>query len=350
MDPTYAILILSVVIIAAATMVYTFFGGMTAVIWTDVIQLSVYLVGAAIASVILMNLIPGGWTEVRAVGGDAGRFQLFDFTWSLTRSYTFWSGLIGGAFLTTATHGTDQMMVQRYFCAKHAGDARKALLWSGVVVFAQFALFLTIGAMLFVYYTQHAPGEIAEFMRDGRLQTDRIFPYFIVRHLPAGIVGLVLAAIFAAAMSTLSSSLNSSSAAAVNDFYVPMTKGARTDRHYLAVSRILTAVFGVVQMAVAVAAISLSSRVVDEVLGIASFTNGLILGVFLLGTFTTRVGQRAAFVGLAGGAALMLSVKLQTTISWQWYVLIGSITTFAVGWLASQVVRGDAPASSALRP
>jgi SSS family transporter len=350
MDPTYAILILSVVIIAGATMVYTFFGGMTAVIWTDVIQLSVYLVGAAIASVILMNLIPGGWTEVRAVAGEAGRFQLFDFTWSLTRSYTFWSGLIGGAFLTTATHGTDQMMVQRYFCAKHAGDARKALLWSGVVVFAQFALFLTIGAMLFVYYTQHAPGEIAEFMRDGRLQTDRIFPYFIVRHLPAGIVGLVLAAIFAAAMSTLSSSLNSSSAATVNDFYVPMTKGARTDRHYLAVSRVLTAVFGVVQMAVAVAAISLSSRVVDEVLGIASFTNGLILGVFLLGTFTTRVGQRAAFAGLAGGAALMLSVKLQTTVSWQWYVLIGSITTFAIGWLASQVASGDAPASSALRP
>lgn len=350
MDPTYAILIVSVVIIAVATMIYTFYGGMTAVIWTDVIQLSVYLVGAALAAVILLNLVPGGWTEVRAVAGDAGRFRLFDFTWSLTRSYTFWAGLIGGAFLTTATHGTDQMMVQRYFCAKHAGDARKALLWSGVVVFAQFALFLTIGAMLFVYYTQHAPGEIAEFMRDGRLQTDRIFPYFIVRHLPAGIVGLVLAAIFAAAMSTLSSSLNSSSAAAVNDFYVPMTKGARTDRHYLTVSRMLTVVFGVVQMVVAVAAISLSSRVVDEVLGIASFTNGLILGVFLLGTFTTRVGQRAAFVGLAGGAALMLSVKLQTAISWQWYVLIGSITTFAVGWLASQVLRGDAPASSALRP
>jgi Na+/proline symporter len=151
-------------------------------------------------------------------------------------------------------------------------------------------------------------------------------------------------------MSTLSSSLNSSSAAAVSDFYVPATQGRRTDRHYLMMSRLLTAVFGVVQTIVAIAAISLSSRVVDEVLGIASFTNGLILGVFLLGTFTSRVGQRAAFAGILAGAALMLAVKLQTTVSWQWYVLIGSVTTFAAGWLISQVIHEDAPASSALRP
>jgi SSS family transporter len=349
LDPTYTILIASVIVISLATIIYTFHGGMTAVIWTDVIQLVIYLVGAAAAAFVLLDLIPGGWGEVQTVAGDAGKFRLFDFTWGLTRSYTFWAGLVGGAFLTTATHGTDQLMVQRYFCARHAGDGRKALLWSGVVVFAQFALFLLIGAMLFVYYTQHAPGDIGEFMRDGRLQTDRIFPYFIVRHLPVGLVGLVLAAIFAAAMSTLSGSLNSSAAAAVNDFYVPATQGRRSARHYLTVSRILTAVFGVVQTAVAVAAIWLSSRVVDEVLGIASFTNGVILGVFFLGTFTSRVGQRAAFAGILGGSSVMLAVKLQTAVSWQWYVLIGSLTTFAVGWLVSRVIHDEAPASSALR-
>jgi solute:Na+ symporter, SSS family len=286
--------------------------------------------------------------EVQAVAGPAGRFTLFDFTLSLTQSYTFWSGLIGGAFLTTATHGTDQLMVQRYFCARSAGDARKALLWSGAVVFLQFVLFLIIGVMLFVYYTQHAPGEIAEFMRDGRIQTDRIFPYFIVRHLPAGLVGLVLAAIFAAAMSTLSSSLNSSSAAAVNDFYVPLTGGRRPDRHYLTVSRVLTVVFGVTQVVVAIVAINLSSRVVDEVLGIASFTNGLVLGLFLLGTFT-RAGRRAAFAGLLGGALLMLWVKLGTAVVWQWYVLIGSVATFTIAWLAARVLADDAPGTSALR-
>ena len=243
------------IVIGVATIIYTYHGGMTAVIWTDVIQLVVYLVGAVIAASILLREIPGGWAEVQAVAGPAGKFQIFDFTFSLSKSYTFWSGVIGGAFLTTATHGTDQLMVQRYFCASNEHQARKALLWSGAVVFLQFILFLLIGTMLYVYYTQHAPGEIASFMQDGRLQADRIFPYYIVRHLPPGIVGLVLAAIFAAAMSTLSSSLNSSSAAAVNDFYVPATDGRRDQRHYLNMSRILTGVFGLVQIAVAIVAI-----------------------------------------------------------------------------------------------
>jgi Na+/proline symporter len=183
-------------------------------------------------------------------------------------------------------------MVQRYFCANNEHQARKALLWSGVVVFLQFVLFLLIGTMLYVYYTQHAPGEIASFMQDGRLQADRIFPYYIVRHLPPGIVGLVLAAIFAA---------------------------------------------------------SLSKRVVDEVLGIASFTNGVILGVFFLGTFTT-VGQRSAFAGILGGSAIMLGIKLGTEVSWQWYVLIGSVATFAIGWIAARVLADRSTTASALRP
>ena len=347
LDPTYSILIASVVVIGLATMAYTYYGGMTAVIWTDVIQLAVYVIGAGIAAVVLLQQIPGGWAEVQAVAGPAGKFQLFDFTFSLTRGYTFWSGVIGGAFLTTATHGTDQMMVQRYLCASHEGAARKALLWSGVVVFVQFVLFLIIGVMLYVYYTQHASGEIAAFTLNGRVQSDRIFPYFIVRHLPPGIVGLVLAAIFAAAMSTLSSSLNSSSAAVVNDFYLPAT-GRRSEAHYLGVSRALTATFGAVQMAVAIVAINLSSRVVDEVLGIASFTNGVVLGVFLLGTFTAA-GRHAAFAGILGGSSLMLAVKLGTTVTWQWYVLIGSLTTFAIGWAVSRVWPERHTATS-LRP
>lgn len=338
-DPTYTILVLAVLVIGLATILYTYYGGMTAVIWTDVIQLAVYLVGAIIAAGVLLQSIPGGWSEVRAVGGSAGRFRVFDFGFDLTRGYTFWSGLVGGAFLTTATHGTDQLMVQRYFCARSEGDARKALLWSGAAVFAQFVLFLLIGVMLYVYYTQHAAGEIANFTRDGRLLTDRIFPYFIVRHLPTGVVGLVLAAIFAAAMSTLSSSLNSSAAAAVNDFYLPVA-GETSERRLLTISRVLTLVFGILQMAVAVVAIRLSSRVVEEVLGIASFTNGLVLGVFLLGTFT-RVGQRAALAGLTGGAVLMLWIKLGTAVNWQWYVLIGSLATSAIGWIAGRVMVSD---------
>lgn len=337
LEPKFAIMIVSVLVMGFATIVYTYLGGMAAVIWTDVIQLVIYLVGAVIAAWILLGKIPGGWNEVVQVGGAAGKFTWFDFSWTITKSYTFWSGVIGGAFLTTATHGTDQLMVQRYLCSSSAKQARVALLTSGAVIFFQFILFLLIGAMLYVYYTGHSPAEIASFTLNGKLQTDRIFPHFIVTHLPAGVVGLVIAAIFAAAMSTLSSSLNSSAATAIGDFYMPMTGGRKSDKHYLTVSKMLTAVWGVVQITVAIAAIKLSSRVVDEVLGIASFTNGVILGVFFLGTFTKRVGQTAAFAGIIAGAALMLWVKVETGVSWQWYVLIGSVTTFVIGLLASFV-------------
>ncbi|NDD63529.1 MAG: hypothetical protein EBZ36_06075 [Acidobacteria bacterium] len=335
LNPTYTILIISVLVMGIATIIYTYLGGMTAVIWTDVIQLVIYLVGAVVAAGVLIDRTPGGWDEIVATGTAAGKFAWFDFTFDVTRSYTFWSGVIGGAFLTTATHGTDQLMVQRYLCSSSTRQARVALLSSGAVIFVQFLLFLLIGVMLYVFYTGQAANEIASFTLNGKLQTDRIFPHFIVTHLPVGVVGLVMAAIFAAAMSTLASSLNSSAATAVGDFYIPMTGGEKGDAHYLTVSKVLTAVWGVVQITVAIAAIRLSSRVVDEVLGIASFTNGVILGLFFLGTFTKRVGQTAAFVGIIAGAALMLYVKLQTGVSWQWYVLIGSVTTFLVGLLTS---------------
>jgi SSS family transporter len=342
LDPTLTILVASVLVMGITTIVYTYLGGMAAVIWTDVIQLVIYLVGAGVAAVILLERIPGGWDEVVRVGTADGKFTLFDFTLSVTKSYTFWSGVIGGAFLTTATHGTDQLMVQRYLCAASPRQARVALLTSGAVVFAQFTLFLLIGSMLYVYYTGHATAETAAFTFDGRIQSDRIFPHFIVSHLPPGVVGLVIAAVFAAAMSTLASSLNSSSATAVADFYMPMRPAS--DEHYLRVSRWLTAFWGAVQISVALIAIQFSTRVVDEVLGIASFTNGIILGVFLLGTFAPGVRQRAAFAGIVVGAAVMLAVKIFGLTSWQWYVLIGSVVTYVTGVVASRADREPGPA------
>lgn len=334
-DPMTAVLVASVLVMGITTIVYTYLGGMSAVIWTDVIQLAIYLGGAVVSAALLVGLVPGGWDEIARSASAAGKFRVFDFTWDLTRSYTFWSGVLGGAFLTTATHGTDQLMVQRYLCADSPGQARAALLVSGVVVFAQFVLFLVIGAMLFVYYTSHAPGEMSAFTLAGRIQSDRVFPHFIVSHMPVGLVGLVVAAIFAAAMSTLSSSLNSSSATAMIDFYMPAVKS--DDGHYLRVSRAMTAAWGVLQIAVAISAIRFSTRVVDEVLGIASFTNGLILGVFILGTFAPSVGQRSAFAGIAVGTAVMLAVKLLQLTSWQWYVLIGSLVTVLAGVAAARL-------------
>jgi SSS family transporter len=343
LDPTITILVASVLVMGLTTIVYTYLGGMSAVIWTDVIQLVIYLVGAGVAAWVLLDRIPGGWDEVVRAGGAAGKFTLFDFTLSVTKSYTFWSGVIGGAFLTTATHGTDQLMVQRYLCATSPRQARVALLTSGAVVFAQFTLFLLIGSMLYVFYSGHAPAEMSAFTLDGRIQSDRIFPHFIVSHLPAGVVGLVIAAVFAAAMSTLASSLNSSSATAMADFYMPMRKAS--DEHYLRVSRWLTAFWGAVQISVALIAIQFSTRVVDEVLGIASFTNGIILGVFLLGTFAPTVRLRSAFAGILVGTVVMLAVRIFGLTSWQWYVLIGSAVTYVTGVTVSRL-GGEATAAN----
>jgi Na+/proline symporter len=193
--------------------------------------------------------------------------------------------------------------------------------------------------MLYVFYTGHAVGESAAFMVDGKMRADRVFPHFIVNHLPTGVVGLVIAAIAAAAFT---SSLNSQAATTMADFYVPMTHGKKTEAHYLKTSKLLTAVWGAVQIAAGMfAAFYLTRSMVDQVLDIQSFTNGVILGIFFLGTFTKRVRSAPAIVGIVVGAAVMLFVKFSTQISWQWYVLIGSVTTFMVGWLASFVIGGS---------
>lgn len=335
-DPT------SILIIGAVTILYTYLGGMSAVIWTDVIQLVIYLGGALVAAMILLNRIPGGWGEVVAVGGEFQKFRLLDFTFDVARSYTFWAGVIGGAFLTTATHGTDQLMVQRYLCSKNTRQATAALLASGAIIFAQFVLFLFIGIMLFVFY-HHFPTLPAEVSA----RADRVFPHFIVTELPHGIVGLVIAAIFAAAMSTLSSSLNSSAATSMADFYRPLFARNRSDTHYLRVSRALTAMWGGVQIVVAIIAIAMHQRVVDAVLSIASFTNGPILGLFLLGALTRRVRQLGALVGVVTGIIAMTFVWASLNVSWQWYVLIGSTVTFIVGYITSLALERQAVAAKA---
>ncbi len=324
----------SILIIGVVTIVYTYLGGMAAVIWTDAIQLLVYLIGAVVAALVLLGKIPGGWNEVVAVGSQLHKFDVFDFTFSLSRSYTFWSGVIGGAFLTTATHGTDQLMVQRYLCARNSRQATLALLTSGVVILAQFILFLLIGVMLFVFYQQSAtlPPEVAA-------KADRVFPHFIVTQLPVGVIGLVVAAIFAAAMSTLSSSLNSLAATAVTDFYRPLFAPNKSDQHYLNASRLFTALWGVVQIVVAIIAIAMKGRGVDAVLAVASFTNGPVLGLFFLSALTQRVGPRGALIGIVTGIVGMTFVGLRLNVSWQWYVLIGSLITFASGWLASRALE-----------
>ena len=231
-------------------------------------------------------------------------------------------------FLTIGSHGADQMMVQRYLCARSQREAGRAVWMSGVVVFLQFALFLLIGVGLYVFYQAFPPAVAFD-------RPDRVFVRFILEQLPRGMVGLVIGAIFAAAMSTLSGSLNSSATAAVTDFYRPLVRPDASSTHLLRVTQVFTLVFGLVQIAVALGGPLLSRTVVESVLTIAGFTTGIILGVFFLGIFTRRVGTQAAFAGLLLGLVTITAVAFGTKLAWPWYTLVGSLSTLGFGLLAS---------------
>src|SRR6476661_1898510 len=327
------IIIASIVLIGVAMIIFTYFGGMEAVIWVEVIQLGIYIAGAIAAAVVLIYSINGGLATANALAHQYAKYSLFDFSLDYTRTYTFWSGLIGGCFLTMSTHGTDQYLVQRYLCTDRPRKATVALLTSGGIVLAQFIGFLFIGVLLFAFYHPftdpgYATAANTAFPFSGG---DRVFPDFITKYMPTGLSGLVVAAIFAAAMS---SSLNSIAATAVNDLYKPFRPN-REDKHYLKVSHVLTLIWGVVQIGVALAVRNQPGSALSMALSIASLINGPILGVFLVGTFLRRVSQPPALIGMLVSIALMLYVFFATSIAWTWYVFLGSLITFVVAWAAS---------------
>jgi SSS family solute:Na+ symporter len=330
----------SIVVLGLVTIVYTYMGGMKAVIWIDVIQFTIYIIGALIALTILIRMLPGGLGELIAFGRAGDKFRMFNFTPDFTIPYTFWAGLFGGMVLNTATHGADQMMVQRYLSARSQRQAAGALVASGLVIFAQFALFLFIGVALAAFYAVYPPLET--------FKPDDVFAYFIVHYLPVGVTGVVVAAVFSAAMGTLSGSLNASASTTVNDLYRPLT-GRTDEAHLMRVSRVLTAVWGGVLMTVAVGATALKDNVVNNALAIASFTTGIILGLFLLGILTKRVGQSAALVGLIAGVVAVSLAKFATPLAWPWYALVGSSTTFLVGLTASYLIPTHTAADPKLR-
>lgn len=339
--PQTPVAIAAILLVAAVTLAYTWLGGMTAVVWMDVVQLVVYLTGTVAAAATLIAGIPGGAQEAWAAAAEAGKLVTFDFAWDLRRDYTFWSAVVGGAVFTAATHGTDQMFVQRYLCSRSLGDARLALIASGVFVVVQFALFLGIGVLLWAFYAGSEPGALDAITSAGVVQADRVFPLYLMTHLPPGLRGLLLAAIVAAAMSTLSSSLNSSAASTIGDFYLNGPAGARSEAEALRASRWVTGAWAIVQVTVAIAAIGVSQRVIDDVLTVQFFSGGLMLGLFLLSVLIARPTPGVGIAGLAGGVVTITAVSLFSDLSWQWYVLVGSAATLGAGYAADRI-RGTA--------
>ena len=338
----------SILLIMGLVLVYTFEGGMKAVIWTDVVQFVLYFSGSLAAFFLLLHRIPGGWQAISQAAAPLHKFRIFDFSFSLTdsrRLYTFWSGIVGGTFFTMASHGTDQSIVQRLLAAKSERDGKLALLASGVIVLMQFALFLVLGVVLYAWHG--APAIIA-----GR-SYDSVFPDFIVTAMPPGARGLILAAILAVAMSNASGSLNSLAASSVVDFQ--QLRGLRAleenPERLLRRSRWMTLVWGV---ALAVLGTVQWGPMLEAGLTIAAITLGSLLGLFLLTFLFPRATAAGVLSGMFAGLAAILYLHFFTPLLWTWYVpfsagitfLIGAIVSVATGATASPIEPTDSSPKS----
>jgi solute:Na+ symporter, SSS family len=333
---------IAVLLLGFLTVLYTYKGGMKAVVWTELLQATIYLSGGMAAILILGHLVPGGWSAIWSSASAAGKTDAVSFYTGFDRPHTIFAGLIGGAFLAMASHGTDQLIVQRLMSSRSLKDAQRAIVGSGFVVFCQFFLFLMIGLGLWAFY-------------HGRLfpATDQIFPTFILEHMPTGLVGLIVAAIVAATMSTHSGAINSLAGATTHDIYLPLTKRSADDPQTLKMGRLFALGWGVVlTLGALLFPQDTKTPVVVVALGIASFTYGGLLGGFFLGIFWRRAIQRDAIIGMSVAIATMAFIVFAKPISaaypslastlgpfgqiaWPWYVLIGTSITLIVGILSS---------------
>ena len=332
---------LAILILGLLTVVYTYKGGMKAVVWTELLQASVYVVGGISAVVLIGKSVDGGWGQIIDVASLAGKLRMIDLYTGFDRPHTIFAGLIGGAFLSMASHGADQLIVQRLMTARSLRDAQKAIIGSGFVVFAQFTLFLFVGVGLFVLYGGRAFAA-----------PDSIFPTFILEYMPPGLVGLILAAIVAATMSTHSGAINSLAAATTHDIYLPLSRRKSDDAATLRFGKLSALVWGIVLTGGALLYKEQGTPVVVVALSIASFTYGALLGGFFLGITWTRAIQRDAILGMSVAIVIMAVIvfakqllpifpsqtELLTNLSkiaWPWYVLIGTTITMLVGITSS---------------
>lgn len=334
----------TILIIGLFTLVYTYFGGLRAVVWVDVVQFVLYLVGGVAALFILVRLVPGGWAGILAVAGHAGKLKVFHPGGGFASASWLLTGLVGGAFLSMASHGVDHLIVQRLLAAPSLGDARKAVVTSALLVIGQFALFLFVGAGLFVFYHGRTFDPV-----------DEVFPTFIVNQLPPGLSGLIVAAILAAAMSTVAGSLNSLASATTHDLYAPLARRVGDEKHLLRAGRAFTLLWAAILISGAILfqAVAAGTPIVVIALQIASFTYGGLLGGFLLGTLFRSPDQRDAITGIAVTIVLMTALwavqefgVIPKRVDTLWFALIGSVITVAVG-LLSHAAHGRRTAAPA---
>jgi SSS family solute:Na+ symporter len=329
----------SIVLIGVFTLIYTYVGGLKAVVAMDVVQLFVYLCGAAASMALILHALPGGWGDVVsfATRDGADKFGIFNLSWGsgvidfLGSPYTLVGSLLGGTFLTMASHGTDQLLVQRLLACRSARESQKALILDALVIVLQFGFFLVLGLCLYAFYGGVSFGTL------GLKSSDEVFPLFIVRQLPAGLAGLLVAGVLASAMGTLSSSISSLASSTFLDLFRLTRRGGSLDQKgEVKISRLLTLFWGVALIGGAMLFTDSHNPVIEIGLKIASFTYGGLLGTFFLGLIFSRTVQRDAFVGFVAGLGAMACVILFTSIDYVWHTLIGCVVTVIAGNISAR--------------
>jgi SSS family transporter len=326
--------ILAIIIIAIVALLYTYTGGLKGVIWVDAVQMFIYIGGAIISIYFLLHLIPGNMTEIFSLPEISKKLNIINFGFSgginnfFSQPYTLLSGIIGGAFLSMSSHGTDQLIVQRLLAARSLADSKKAIITSGVVVIFQFALFLILGVLLYAYY-----GSM-------EIRSDEIFPKFIIEVLPTGIKGIIIAGLFAAALSTLAGSITSLSSSSVMDLYLSFKKSV-DEKKSLLLSKLLTIFWSVMLIISAFIFMESPRAVVELALSIASFTYGGLLGTFLLGLINKKARQEDAIAGFTSGIFVMIAVISLKLVAWTWFILIGVTVTLIIGSLLASLTKDE---------
>ena len=318
----------AIILLALVALFYTYAGGVRGVIWVDAGQMVVYFGGALTAAIILVSGSEGGLSGALSLSIANGKTEIL--TLGLTRDffqqpYTLIAGILGGGFLSMASHGTDQLIVQRVLTTKSLRAGQKALIGSGVVIIVQFALFLVVGLLLFDHY--HG----ATLAQLGVDRSDEIFPKFIIEGLPSGISGFIIAGLMAAALSTLAGSMSSMSSSVVLDLYKPIAGHGLSEEKALKISRHVTAVVAVLLVGTALTFMNTNQTVVELALSIASFTYGGLLGTFLLGVLVKKAKQRDALVAFTAGILVMIMVISLKLVAWTWFTVVGVAVTLIVG-------------------
>ncbi len=332
-----------IIVVAAVVVIYTLVGGIKAVIWTDVAQFAIFMGGAWVAIYFILRAVPGGWEGMKSLVAP-GKFKVFDFSFSWVSDKVFLIAFINGCFQTFAALGADQDLTQRMLTCPSLKEGQRALLLTGIIDFPIVLTFLFIGTGLYCFYSvlgNFLPPAIAS-------DPDRIFPHFIMTVLPAGVRGLLIAAVFAAAMSTLSSAVNALASSAMVDVYKPFIRRNASEKHYLGVSRAAVAVFGVVIVLTAFLLNGIPGGKLWIGFKVTGFTYGALLGVFLLGVTTRRGNDRLNAVAMVSSVAVLIGLTLaekylfhgRTLIAWPWYVVVGTSWTWIFGFLAGRTRKG----------